>query len=105
MNVSVYSPIHLYQYVPSVDIGLSVVRPHTDGLSVEGVGLLQAGFVPGYQVGQVEEHIEMVGGDAPLIALPGFTFGQQGLGLGEEEQWQNREDTGQDNDVDDDNGR
>lgn len=70
-----HSPIHLDQYVPAVDVGLSVVRPHTDGLSVEGVSLLQAGFVPGYQVGQVQEHVEVVGGDAGLVALPWFGLG------------------------------
>ena len=77
----VYLPIHLDQYVPSVDVGLSVVRPHTDGLSVEGVGLLQAGLVPGNQVGQVEEHVEMVRGDAGLVTLSRFGLGQQRLSL------------------------
>ena len=62
-------PVQLDQHIPAVDVGLRVIRPHADGLAVEGVGLFQSAAVPGQEIRQVEEYVQVVGSDPGLVDL------------------------------------
>lgn len=68
--------VELQQDIATVDVGLSIVSSHADGLPVQQVGLLQPSLILCYQVGQVEENVEMVGSDASLVRLSRLRFGK-----------------------------
>lgn len=52
------------------DVGLFEVRSHADCLSVELVGLLEAGLVGPDQIGQVYVNVQVIGGHAGRVLLP-----------------------------------
>lgn len=66
--------VELQQDIATVDVGLSIVSSHADGLPVQQVGLLQPSLILRYQVRQVEENVEMVGSDASLVRLSRLCF-------------------------------
>lgn len=61
------SPIHFEENVATVDVGLRVICPHGDGLSIQTVSLLESSFIPSNQVGQVQKYVEMIGSDPCLV--------------------------------------
>ena len=71
------SPIHFNEDIASVDVGLSVVCPHRNGLTVQGIRLSQSRFIARDQIGQIEENIEVVGRDSGLVTLARLGPGQQ----------------------------
>jgi len=70
-------PVELEQNVSAIYVRLRVIRPHADGLSVQHVRLFQARLIFGYQIGQVQQNVQVVGSNASLVRLAWFGFGQQ----------------------------
>lgn len=61
------------------DVSLFEVGSHADRLSIELVGLLQPRLVGTDQIGQVDVNVQVVGGHAGRVLLPGdnLTGGQR----------------------------
>lgn len=67
-------PVEFEKDVSSVNIGLSVIRPHADCLSVQHVGLFQSRLIFSDQICQVQEHIQVVWCYPCLVRLSWLGF-------------------------------
>lgn len=74
MQGTVVSPVHFDEYVAPVNVGLSIVRPHADGLSVERIGLLKSSAISSYQVSKIQKYVQMIWSDASLVTLSWLGF-------------------------------
>ena len=65
-------PVHFDEDVSSVDVGLRVVGPHRNGLTIKCVRLAESRLVASDEVGEIQENVQVIGRNAGLITLTGF---------------------------------